>query len=234
MQNILNDIRTTLIDLSDKKNMNGKRFFKEEINLLGVKAHNIHKLSKDVFKIISHKSKDEILSICDALWQTTYIEEALIACDLSFFIYKKYEPTDFVIFEKWIKNYISNWATCDAFCTHTMAKFIVMYPEFVPKVVDFCDSSNIWARRAGAVSFVIPAKKGMFQDTVIKICDKLFFDKEDLVQKGYGWLLKVTSQYDQNLVFEYVMENKKNMPRTSLRYALEKMPRDLKALAMAK
>jgi 3-methyladenine DNA glycosylase AlkD len=54
------------------------------------------------------------------------------------------------------------------------------------------------------------------------------------VQKGYGWMLKAASQAHQQEVFNYVMRNKAIMPRTSLRYAIEKMPRELKEQAMAK
>jgi 3-methyladenine DNA glycosylase AlkD len=55
-----------------------------------------------------------------------------------------------------------------------------------------------------------------------------------MVQKGYGWMLKVASQAHQKEVFNYVMRRKSTMPRTSLRYAIEKMPDDLKRRAMEK
>jgi 3-methyladenine DNA glycosylase AlkD len=55
-----------------------------------------------------------------------------------------------------------------------------------------------------------------------------------MVQKGYGWMLKAASQAHQHEVFKYVMDKKATMPRTSLRYAIEKMPPELKARAMAK
>ena len=55
-----------------------------------------------------------------------------------------------------------------------------------------------------------------------------------MVQKGYGWMLKVASQIHQKQVFTYVMKHKSQMPRTALRYAIEKMPKDLKAKAMEK
>jgi 3-methyladenine DNA glycosylase AlkD len=55
-----------------------------------------------------------------------------------------------------------------------------------------------------------------------------------MVQKGYGWLLKEASRAHQQQVFEYVIKNKKNMPRTALRYAIEKMPTNLKQEAMKK
>jgi 3-methyladenine DNA glycosylase AlkD len=55
-----------------------------------------------------------------------------------------------------------------------------------------------------------------------------------MVQKGYGWMLKAASQAHQKDVFNYVMNKKATMPRTSLRYAIEKMPAELKARAIAK
>jgi 3-methyladenine DNA glycosylase AlkD len=53
-----------------------------------------------------------------------------------------------------------------------------------------------------------------------------------MVQKGYGWALKVASEKHQEEVFAFVMKNKKNMPRTALRYAIEKMPPVRKKEAM--
>jgi 3-methyladenine DNA glycosylase AlkD len=89
-------------------------------------------------------------------------------------------------------------------------------------------------RRASAVSLIIPAKKGLFLKDIFEISDILLLDKDDLVQKGYGWMLKAASQAHDKQVFEYVMKNKKTMPRTALRYAIEKMPKALKEKAMEK
>ena len=89
-------------------------------------------------------------------------------------------------------------------------------------------------RRAAAVSLIVPAKKGLFLKDVFEIADKLLVDKDDMVQNGYGWMLKVSCQKHEEEVFDYVMANKTLMPRTALRYAIEKMPADLKKLAMEK
>jgi len=69
---------------------------------------------------------------------------------------------------------------------------------------------------------------------VFVISSNLLKDKDDLVQKGYGWLLKEASNFHQNEVFEYVMKNKADMPRTALRYAIEKLPKDLRDAVMKK
>ncbi len=69
---------------------------------------------------------------------------------------------------------------------------------------------------------------------IFEIADILLLDEDDLVQKGYGWMLKAASQAHQQEVFDYVVRNKKTMPRTALRYAIEKMPKDLRLQAMSK
>ena len=89
-------------------------------------------------------------------------------------------------------------------------------------------------RRAAAVSLIVPAKNGRFLAEALAIADLLLTDTDDLVQKGYGWLLKEASREHTDGVFCYVMANKQQMPRTALRYAIERMPKDLKAEAMKK
>ena len=89
-------------------------------------------------------------------------------------------------------------------------------------------------RRAAAVSLIVPGKHGKFLKEIFAIADILLCDDDDMVQKGYGWMLKVASQVHEKQIFDYVMKNKKKMPRTALRYAIEKMPKELKARAMAK
>jgi len=74
----------------------------------------------------------------------------------------------------------------------------------------------------------------MFLDDVFDIADRLLTDQDDLVQKGYGWLLKEASRQHQKKVLAYVLAHKKTMPRTALRYAIEKMPLDARKKAMEK
>ena len=69
---------------------------------------------------------------------------------------------------------------------------------------------------------------------VLGIADILLTDADDMVQKGYGWLLKSASATREQEVFDYVIKNKSVMPRTALRYAIEKMPPERKKLAMMK
>jgi len=227
------EIRKELVNNSDQKTLESSRnFFKEEIISYGVKSATVIKISKDFFKSIKNKSKEEVFTYCDELWQSNNLEESFIACNWSYSVHKEYQPTDFEVFEKWIRTYVNNWASCDTFCNHTMGEFIEMYPEYLSRLKEMTKSDNRWMRRASAVSLIIPGKKGMFLKDVFEIADMLLTDQDDLVQKGYGWMLKVACQKHEQEVFEYIMQHKSIMPRTALRYAIEKMPSDMKKAAM--
>ena len=113
-----------------------------------------------------------------------------------------------------------------------MGDFIEQYPEYIDELKRWTESGNRWMRRAAAVSLIVPAKHGKFLEESIEIADLLLTDSEDMVQKGYGWLLKEASRNHTDEVFAYVMRNKKVMPRTALRYAIELMPREMKSEAM--
>jgi len=235
MDNIISKIQMELENNSDKKTQESTRnFFKEEIQSFGVKSATVRKMSKDYFKSIKDKSKEEIFGLCDELWQSQTLEESFIACNWSYFIHKDYQPNDFDVFKKWINNYVNNWASCDTLCNHTLGEFIEMYPEYLAGLKEMAISENRWMRRASAVSLIIPAKKGKFIKDIFEIADLLLTDKDDLVQKGYGWMLKVACQEHQQEVFEYILSKKSIMPRTALRYAIEKMPNELKKASMEK
>ena len=235
MDTIMLEIRKELVKNSDQRTLESSRnFFKDEIISYGVKSATVIKISKDFFKSIKNKSKDEVFAYCDELWQSNNLEESFIACNWSYSVHKEFQPADFEVFEKWIRSYVTNWASCDTFCNHTVGEFIEMYPEYLSRLKEMTKSENRWMRRASAVSLIIPAKKGMFLKDVFEIADMLLTDKDDLVQKGYGWMLKVACQKHQQEVFEYIMIHKSIMPRTALRYAIEKMPAEMKKAAMEK
>jgi 3-methyladenine DNA glycosylase AlkD len=135
---------------------------------------------------------------------------------------------------------VNNWADCDTLCNHTVGTFVMMYPEYVRELKNWAKSTGRWVKRAAAVSLIIPARKGMFLNDIFEIADILLPDKDDMVQKGYGWMLKAASEtYHKNdsyqkAVFDYVMAKKAVMPRTALRYAIEKIPQELRMEIMKK
>lgn len=211
-----------------------QRFFKEEILCHGIKTATVIAIAKKYWKEIKGRPKTEIFALCEELYQSGYMEESFIVSNWAHALSGRYEREDFAVFRNWIETYITNWASCDGFCNHTMGDFIEQYPEYVDELKQWTQSQNRWMRRAAAVSLIVPAKHGKFLNESIAIADLLLTDGDDMVQKGYGWLLKEASRKHTDEVFSYVMKNKQVMPRTALRYAIELMPKDLRTEAMKK
>jgi 3-methyladenine DNA glycosylase AlkD len=235
MNSIVLRIRKELKKNIDEHAKNSaQRFFKEKIKVYGMKTSVVKKISKKYFEEIKDLNKTDIFKLCDELFSSKFMEESFIACNWSYYIRKKFDKKDIQIFEKWIKNYVNNWASCDTLCNHTVGSFIEKFPSSIERIKKWTKSNNRWLRRAGAVSLIIPAKRGEFLKEAFEISDFLIKDCDDLVQKGYGWLLKEESRIHEKEVFNYVLKNKNIMPRTALRYAIEKMPKELRIKAMKK
>lgn len=232
---IISDIRADLKSSTEEKTKKSfQRFFKENVKCYGVKTPDVGKIANKYSVKLKGKSKEEIFSLCEKLLQSDYCEEAFIAFEWAYSLRKEYDVNDFDVFKGWIEHYVNNWAKCDTLCNHAVGALIERFPQCIAGLKAWTKSDNRWLRRAAAVSLILPARKGMFIDDIFEISDSLLMDKDDLVQKGYGWLLKEASRLHQKEVFKYVMKNKRDMPRTALRYAIEKLPRDLREAAMKK
>ena len=232
-RDVLAAVRQELLQSIDEKTReSAQRFFKEEVKIHGVKSAIVRKIAAKYFREIKSRDKKEIFSLCENLLETNYGEEAFIAFEWAYSLRRKYEPKDFQVFERWVSEYVDNWAKCDTLCNHTLGTFIEMYPEFIKNLQGWTRSENRWLRRASAVTLILPARKGEFLKEVLEISDILLKDKDDMVQKGYGWMLKEASKKHQDEIFCYVMSKKAEMPRTALRYAIEKMPAELRRKAM--
>jgi 3-methyladenine DNA glycosylase AlkD len=234
-KNVVAGVRRELVENSDEKTKNSfPRFFKEDVKFHGVKAPTVVKIARRRFKEAKPLGKKQVFSMCEALLKSGYCEEAWVAANWAHWMEADFEPADFETFQAWIEKYIDNWAECDTLCNHAVGSFIERYPEYLARLKSWTGSGNRWVKRAAAVSLIVPAKKGMFLEDIFEIAGLLLLDKDDLVQKGYGWMLKEASREHQQEVFEFVLERKALMPRTALRYAIEKMPQELRQEAMAK
>ena len=211
-----------------------QRFFKEEVRCYGMRTATAVAIAKKYWNDVKSREKQEIFALCEELYSSGMMEEAFVVSEWAPRLADRYEPGDITVFRHWIETYITNWATCDGLCNHAVGDYIVRYPEAIDELRRWTQSENRWMRRAAAVSLVVPAKHGEFINEVFKIAGLLLTDTDDMVQKGYGWLLKEASRKHTDEVFAYVMANKREMPRTALRYAIELMPKELRAEAMKK
>ncbi len=220
------------VDPSPKRSP--QTFFKEEVKFHGVKSNIVERIARERFKQIQSRGKGEVFAQCEALLKTDYGEEAAIAFEWAYQLRDAFEPADFEVFENWLKEYVNNWAKCDTLCNHTVAAFVEKYPQYLERLKLWTKSDNRWLRRAAAVTLILPARKGMFLKSIFEIADSLLTDADDLVQKGYGWMLKEASKSHQSEVFDYIWAHRAVMPRTALRYAIEKMPDEMRRRAMAR
>ncbi len=221
------------IDLAYKKG--AVNFFKEPINVYGVRSNIVRKIASKYFSEIKTLDKKQFFSLSEQMLKSNYHEEAIIVFIWTQKLIKKFDASDFKIFERWLNKYTNNWAKVDTLCPHTINYFIQNYPAVIPKIKKWASSKNRWLRRAAAVSFIsgsrdFPQKKHL--PHIFWIAKKLLKDRDNLVQKGYGWMLKRASENFEREVFNFVLKNKCGMPRTALRYAIEKMPDNFKSKAM--
>jgi 3-methyladenine DNA glycosylase AlkD len=232
-ESILRDIRQELAKNSDPATTEGaQRFFREPIKQYGVRTPVVARIAKSCLKQLKGLRKPEMFALCQELFRSDYNEEAWIACEMAYSLRKLYEPQDFEVFEAWVANFVNNWAKCDTLCNHTIGEFVEQYPQYLERLKQWAKSDNRWLRRGAAVALIIPARRGKFLTHIFQIADILLTDKDDLVRKGYGWMLKAASESHQTEVFDYIVRNKKQMPRTALRYAIEKMPGEMRTEAM--
>jgi len=234
LEKLVKEIRRELKKRVDLEYRGGeRRFFKEKIKNYGVRMPERRKVAKTYFKKIREMKKLDVFNLAEQFLKTGYSEEATVGFSFVFLIKEKFEKKDFKVFERWVKKYVDNWAKCDDFCTHSVGFLINQYPELGVKLFSWTKSKNRWVKRASAVSLIYPfGKKKKFLDQIFMTAAILLEDPDDMVQKGYGWMLKEASNHNQLQVFNFVMKNKDKMPRTALRYAIEKMPQGLKRKAM--
>ncbi len=234
---ILAQLRSTLRSQADEAlRLKGEGYFKqdekEKMKMYGMRAATVTQIGKECLKGLAGEPKDFIFHLCTELWKSGMMEESFIACQWAFSCKKHFTEGDLGVFERWVDLYVNNWASCDTLCNHTIGTLIEKFPNLVSELKRWAHSPNRWMRRAAAVTLIVPARKGLFLEDIFEIATILLHDREDMVQKGYGWMLKVAGDKHRQEVFDFVMKHRATMPRTALRYAIEKMPPELKAQAM--
>ncbi len=232
---IIEEIRNELRTRANPAVQESERhYFKEDLLSYGVKNPEVNRLAAQYYPRVKDLPKADIFTMCEEFFRSGYQEEALIACEWAARIEKRYGIEDFTTFERWLNLYIDNWAKCDTLCNHAIGSLVAQYPDLVERLIPWTASGNRWVRRGAAVTLILPARRGLFLPEVLRIADNLLMDNDDLVQKGYGWMLKEAAKTHGEEVYAWLMERKAVMPRTALRYAIEKMPPEKRAAVMAR
>ena len=215
-----------------------RRFFKHPIKSRGVPTPLVRRLARRYFKEVGKGDKAQVWSACEELLLSGYNQDATAAIQWASTMAELWEIGDFSVFEHWLESYLDNWAKVDDFCLHIANPMLRRYPRLGVSIRRWANSRNLWMRRAAAVSLIAATGEGYATRHSIKeilaMADVLVEDPEDMVQKGYGWMLKAASKVYPDEVFNYVMSRRARMPRVALRYAIEKLPPDRRRQALDK
>ena len=198
------------------------------------KLQDIRRLSAKAFQGLEDKGIENVLSICETLLKEKDYCLNVIAYDFAYRVRKQYNDKTFDIFENWLLKYIRDWNDCDDFCTHAFSELIKKDKKLTDKVVKWAKNHEFAVRRATAVILIPLIRMNKYAGiNPFGIANLLMNDEHDLVQKGYGWMLKVYGEKEPTLVYEYLKENRSKMPRVAFRYAMEKLPTKMKRELMA-
>lgn len=195
---------------------------------------DIRKLSARLFREITDKTIDHVFALCEELLEEHSWGLGVIAFDWAYRVKAQYNEDTYEIFYGWLKNYVRGWGDCDDFCTHAFGELLRRDKSLFSKVKEWTKDEDFWVRRASAV-ILIPAILHDDYERIdpFMISDLLMSDQHDLVQKGYGWMLKCLSQVDIDTVTKYLIDNHAQMPRTAYRYALEKYDKETRKRLMS-
>mgnify|MGYP006287777549 CR=1 FL=1 len=204
------------------------RYFKEPIETYGLNQTQNKEIAKKFYPEVKGDF-EAALELTEELMVTGNMDLASVGLRILDRFRLKLGAEQFPLFDDWVE-YLNNWATTDHFATHHLMMCIKDNPTLVEELVKWTSHENRWRRRASAVTMVPIARKGEMLEEVFRIANELMLDKDDMVQKGVGWMLKEASKKQPQEIHHYLLKWKQKSPALILRYASEKLPDELRVL----
>ena len=164
----------------------------------------------------------------DKLFKSPFHEARLCAAiilNLQFKVAKSLEARK-KIFEFYLKQVkaerINNWDIVDV-SAPWMGVYLLEVEDPMPLLINLAKSKSLWQRRVSIILTFALIRAGDLAPTII-ISEQLLKDKEDLIHKAVGWMLRELGKRDVMLLRGFLKEHSHEMPRTMLRYAIERLP----------
>ena len=202
-----------------------QRFFKtgpgeygEGDRFRGIRVPVLRKLARE-FKSLS---LEETIKLLHSKWH----EQRLLALLM---MVNQFARADEVgkkeVYSAYLENmaWINNWDLVDTTCMHIVGGWL--YPRKRTVLYDLAQSDVLWERRIAIIASFYFIKQGDFSDT-LKLSRQLLNDSHDLMHKAVGWMLREVGKRDLKEEEQFLKEYYNDMPRTMLRYAIEKFPED--------
>lgn len=121
---------------------------------------------------------------------------------------------------------VNNWDLVDLSAPYILGDWLIDRKNR-DVLYKFAASKNLWERRIAIVSTYTLIRVGQFSDT-IKICEILMKDGQDLIHKACGWMLREVGKKSEKTLIKFLNKNVKRMPRTMLRYSIERLPEEFR------
>ena len=123
--------------------------------------------------------------------------------------------------ERYLANrqYINNWDLVDVTCPHILGRYAIQGNRSI--LYDLVQEDNLWSQRMGIISTLPLIRLGQFSDT-FALARILLSHKHDLIHKAIGWMLREVGKRNSDALEEFLHDHVRQMPRTALRYAIER------------
>lgn len=189
---------------------------------LGVVVPDQRKVAREYYKVVSIKDIEELLN-------EPYHEYRLTA--LFMMVYKFEKAKDKKEKEEIVNTYlnnivaVNNWDLVDSSAPQILGPFL--WDKNRGILYEMAQTQDLWKQRIAIMSTFYFIKQGEFNDT-LKIAKMLLNHEHDLIHKAVGWMLREIGKRDFDVEYNFLKANYKVMPRTMLRYAIEKFEPDLR------
>ena len=198
----------------------GKGEYGEGDIFLGIVVPNQRKIAKEAAERLSMENLQELLN-------SKVHEKRLIALLILIEKYKKAEEKEF-IFNFYLSNTknINNWDLVDLSAPNILGDYLLEKGREDREILQkLAKSEHLWEKRISIISTFAFIRNQEFDDA-LRISELLLNDKHDLIHKAVGWMLREIGKRDLEIEENFLRKNSryKEMPRTMLRYAIEKFP----------
>ncbi|MFH1592634.1 MAG: DNA alkylation repair protein [Candidatus Woesearchaeota archaeon] len=182
-------------------------------------------------RAITKKYKDIQFSDIKKLLLSRIHEERLVALLILVDNYQKTFDKKIIDFYLSHTKYVNNWDLVDLTAPKLLGPYLLDKDRSV--LYKLANSSDLWEKRISVISTFVFIRNGEFEDT-FKISEILLKDKHDLIHKAVGWMLREVGKKDQKEEERFLKKYYKKMPRTMLRYAIERFDEDKRKFYMKK
>lgn len=207
-----------------------RRYFKTAINNLGVSNPKIEALEKELCGPWARQATPEqALDFCEQLLRLRVYEASIFGLYFLSRFSKRLPAQTFDRAEEWLEaDLLDSWAAVDTLAPRSLGPVLDREPWLGDTLRRWTRSGNRWTRRAAAVTLVLQVRRGKHLGLAYDIAFALHTDTDDLVQKAAGWILRDSGVTDPARLEGFVRAHGRAMPRTMLRYAIEKFPESLR------